>query len=134
MSTTYAVTVTIGRNIPSRHRDAAREDGIAEASRLDLRHLQLNDQAWEDYTKHIEEALETYVDEIETTSWWFETHDGIGEWDGVSEESRKVTLLFETPNGLPQSARENLVLDLLRARTAYYNDAAALAFGESVLV
>lgn len=137
MSTTYAVTVTIGRNVPQSQVDAALREGLVvqvPGSVDGWSHYQLTPQAWQAYTEQVEEALETYVDEIETTSWWTETHDGVGEWDGVFEESRKITLLFGTPNGLPLSAREELVLELLSTRTGFYQDAVALSFGESVLV
>jgi hypothetical protein len=135
MSTTYSVTVTIGRNVPQKHADAARRDGYATLNPDPSAPDQLSAASWQDFTDLVKEALETYAETIEPTQWWTtEQHDGVGEWDGVREESRKITLLFETQNGLPESARNTLVIDLLSARTGFYQDAVALSFGESVLV
>jgi hypothetical protein len=128
------VTVTIGRNVPSRHADAAVRDGHATTGSFAA---VLTDLAWADFTTLIVDALETYADVVEADSYWVEQHDGLGVWDGVEEQSRKVTLLLEPSEVLEarwQSAREDLVIDLLRARTGYYQDAVAVSFGESSLI
>jgi len=128
------VTVTIGRNVPPRHSVAAVRDGHAPDRHIHGPHnAVLTDQAWADFTALVVDALENYADVVEADSYWVEQHDGLGVWDGVEEQSRKLTLLFEAEE-IPADARQELTIDLLRARSGYYQDAVAVSFGDSNLV
>jgi len=125
-----SVTVTIGRNVPSQYVDLATRAGLVDGPTAAL-----SDQAWADFTELVVEALkdfESQVGGLEST--WIETHDGIGSWDGVEEQSRKITLLYET-DGMPIGIeRTQLAIALASARSGYYQDAVAVSFGDSTLI
>ena len=129
-----SVTVTIGRNVPARHADAARRDGYSLINENDV--AILNAGAWHDFTDLIVDALknfESQVNGIDDT--WTEIHNGVGEWEGVLEESRKVTIFFEaSPLQLLPEHIANLKQELLSIRTGYYQDALAIAIAESELI
>ena len=121
------VTVTIGRNVPAKRQAAALLDGVTDGTAL-------TDAAWSGFTSQITEALEQYAVSSESPSWWIETHDGLGEWDGVPEESRKITLLLDQAAEPSPLNRASLELSLIWATAAYHNDAVALSYGDSKLL
>ena len=130
-----SVTVTIGRNVPT---PATFTQDLNDTTFTnvgpDLQEtLVLTDKSWEGFTYLVTEALEHTAILSGATESWVETHDGLGEWDGVQEQSRKLTLIYN--GALPQGqALTQLEVALVLARTAYYQDAVALSFGESTLV
>ena len=126
-----SITVTIGRNVPEQAAADARRDGQAHYNEQDV--TILNAESWAGFTELIVEALEALPTRLGATESWIETHDGIGEWDGVQEQSRRVTLLH---NGGELAGRDLTTLEvtLVLARSGYYQDAVALTFGGATLV
>jgi len=125
-----SVTVTIGRNVPLTHNAEARRDGHADTINGQA---VLNTEAWQDFTSLVKDSLVNFAEDVNSTEYWVETHDGLGEWEGVTEESRKVTLLYQASPFAFQH-RPALIQDLLSARTGFYQDAVAVSFGDSTLV
>jgi len=130
-----SITVTIGRNVPARHADAAIKDGLAVKG-IGADRTVLTDRAWADFTDRVLDALknfESQVNGIDDT--WTEIHNGVGEWEGVLEESRKVTIFFQNPEqaNLDYPVAK-LKRELLSIRTGYYQDAVAIVIGESNLI
>ena len=124
-----SVTVTIGRNVPSQYVDLATRAGLVDGPTSAL-----SDQAWADFTELVVEALKNFESQVGgLESTWIETHDGIGSWDGVEEQSRKITLLFESES-IPALERTALAIALASARSGYYQDAVAVSFGDSSLI
>ena len=128
------VTVTIGRNVPTRHQDAARLAGLIPLY-TGKRAYALNDDAWQAFTDQVIDQLkfwESQVDGLEST--WVETHDGVGVWDGVTEESRKITLLYNAQAEDTAEDRRDLEQVLRSIRDAYYQDAVSVVWGDSTLI
>lgn len=112
--TINTVTVTIGRNIKGTPMPAARWEAFEHAVRLDL---------------------QQYAETIDADSYWTEHHAGVAPWQGVLEDSIKVTLLWSgsTLAELP-AHRADLRADLAQSAAVFEQDAIALAFGTSELV
>ena len=106
----YVYTVTIGRG---GHTDVSSP---------------LSDAQWSGF------QAETYgaLADVSTAQDVFEFHNGIGVWEGVSEESHKVTLLAERE--LPTDLKISLRADLARIGRRFEQDAIALTIGESMLI
>jgi len=130
-----SVSVTIGRNVPTpRTFTQDLNDTTFTVIGPELQEtLVLTDEHWHGFTELVKEALEMVPTLVGATESWIETHDGLGEWDGVQEQSRKLTLIH---NGAPLQGQDLTQLEvcLVLAKSAYYQDAVALSFGESTLV
>jgi hypothetical protein len=134
-----SVTVTIGRNVPTpRHFTQDLNDLTYTVVGPALQEtLVLTDSSWAGFAELVTDALTNYAQDIEADSYWVETHDGLGVWDGVQEQSRKLTLLFEPSEILEaraQSAKLDLLITLTASRSGYYQDAVGVSFGDSTLV
>lgn len=105
MDAITTVTVTIGRNIGSEPMDSDR---------------------WEAFQEDIRTILGQGVGR---ESSWIETHYGVGEWDGVREESAKITIL-----DADKSHMIGVHAPLRQVCETYGQDAVALATGLSILV
>lgn len=129
-----SITVTIGRNVPARHADSAVKDGLAVKG-IGADRIVLTDESWANFTDRVLDALKSFesrVGGLEST--WTEIHNGVGAWEGVLEESRKITLFYET-DGMPVGIETaDLKQQLLSIRTGYYQDAVAVVIGESNLI
>lgn len=110
----YTYTVTIGRNV-----------GDVPMSDLD----------WATFEDEVNEALVTVPYERQIA--FLETHRGTGVWQGVAEESVKVTMALIS--ALPEESegcRDLLALrnKLFRLAGLYGQDAIALTIGQSELI
>ncbi|WP_263729975.1 hypothetical protein [Cellulomonas sp. SG140] len=101
-----AVTVTLGRNVGT---------------------VPMAAEEWDDFQTDAEAILEGCT--VREDVWWCERHYGAGEWDGIREESVRVTLL-----GVVEVREAQLRLELAELADQYRQDAVALSWGESVLV
>ena len=131
----HTVTVTIGRNVPT---PATFTQDLNDLTYTVVgpalqETLVLTDSAWAGFTELVTDALTNYAQDSHATEYWVETHDGLGVWEGVPEQSRKLTLLFDVPPAL-QSPTTDLLITLTSARSGYYQDAVAVSFGDSTLV
>lgn len=105
----YVYAVTIGRNVKAW--GAPMHDGM-----------------WETFQDTISELMAAYAQEDD----FLEIHHGTGEWEGVPEDSTKVTLLRNEP-------LEEHDLDAIRYRlrleaTLFGQEAIALTIGQSELI
>ena len=100
----YSITVTIGRNVSD---------------------VPMPEQRWEEFEQDVQELLSR------ATGASIETHRGVGSWEGVVEESTKVTLLADNPLNVNIGYIRVNLADLVRL---YDQDAIALTIGESELV
>ena len=113
------VTVTIGRNVKA---------------------TPLSTDEWATFVNRAKDSLVAFESQINgLDSTWTETHFGTGTWDGVPEDSAKVTLFYETATGTFTSGEEQEAEDELRQTlaalaTRFGQDAIALNFGHSVLI
>lgn len=119
----YSITATIGRNITAAHPVRA--------------HQPLTLTEWEDFTNDVEDALTGPVRSARPLLLIVERHYGKGEWNGVEEESRKVTILAE----FDDAGSADMVEELRTIRTGlallanqYGQDAIALTIGQSELI
>ncbi len=109
----YALTVTIGRN-------------YGQSARPELRGTPMSDQVWSEFEDRVNELLVNCTD-----SGSVEMHHGTGVWDGMREESTKVTLLIENPLNVNEGYIRVNLEDLART---YGQDAIALTIGQSELI
>ena len=100
----YSITVTIGRNVSD---------------------VPMPEQRWRAFEQDVQELLSR------ATGASTETHRGVGSWEGVVEESTKVTLLADSPLNVNIGYIRVNLADLARL---YDQDAIALTIGESELV
>lgn len=109
-----AVTVTIGRN---RRPESTVEPNTA-----------LPETSWAGFVGAVRDALDHY---LAVPGSWIEVHYGVGEWDGVREESAKVTITGDhlTLERLPWVRNR-----LGRVAVFFDQDAIALHVGQSDLV
>jgi len=108
----HSVTVTIGRNFTSRlHPERTQE---------------LSAEAWKEFIEDVKDALSYHMIEDEDT---LEVHLGSGSWQGIEEESAKVTLLSSDP-----IFPAKLIKRLKTLAAIYAQDAIALTIGESELI
>lgn len=118
----FTYTATIGRN---RTRVTHNLDGTET-----LTHTPMSDHDWTHFKHAVKYALN------ESIGWgepYPETHDGIGTWDGVTEESHKVTAFTATVMADDYSLK--LLRDRLRQLAFDYGQQAiALHIGECELV
>jgi len=105
----FSYTITIGRNQSSTNEPMSTED-------------------WNKFQNHLKEYLETFM----LTADRLEIHEGIGEWNGISEESVKFTLL--TNIALLDWAIDDIKYELGTLAAVYDQEAIALTIGESILV
>ena len=99
-------TVTIGRNVAD---------------------LPMPELEWDTFIDCVQEVLAAVTDDSA-----IETHLGTGIWDGVVEESAKVTLLTDTK--LKEYEEGYLVLNFQRLARQFHQDAIAYTVGESTLI
>ena len=116
----HVYTATIGRNISTNHPDATRAG----------KPLTLTEwgQFVEDVTADMGSLARRWDYAGDDT---LEVHYGKGEWDGVEEESAKITLLTDMPLG--ECAVDDLRRLLTENARHYGQDAIALTIGTSEL-
>jgi hypothetical protein len=115
------VTVTVGRNVGS---------------------VPMSDSRWLAFIEQTEGVLEAFADTHGVAGdFWLERHIGRGVWDGVAEDSCKVTLntTDKLLAGLCDFTHGGLVCDCLIDELAWLSagfkqDAVAVAVGRSSLV
>lgn len=103
----HSLTVTIGRNYTN--------DGET---------FTLDDESWLNFQGEVRHLLGGYTGTLEQ-------HMGVGYWQGVPEESAKITLLVE--NSLNVNTGY-IRVNLERLARTYDQDAIALTIGESELI
>lgn len=103
----HSLTVTIGRNYTN--------DGET---------FTLSDGSWLSFQEEVRHLLGRYTGTLEQ-------HLGIGYWQGIPEESAKITLLVE--NSLNVNTGY-IRVNLERLARTYDQDAIALTIGESELI
>lgn len=101
------ITITIGRNVGD---------------------VPMTTNRWQSFRSNADYALRELVGFDQP----YELHEGVGEWNGVREDSHKVTVLLKEPI-------DAFLQDKLRARLAmladsYRQDAIALTISESELI
>ena len=102
----YVVSVTIGRNVGT---------------------TPMSDVRWATFEDEVSEYLSSGMQSDDT----LEIHRGRGIWDGVEEESTKITLLTNSTLPYGTIGLREFLSDLARR---YDQDAIALTVGESELV
>jgi hypothetical protein len=89
-----------------------------------------------DQTTNALKAFETQVYGLGDT--WTELHLGQGSWNGITEDSAKITLFYQEPKSSftndEQEAEDDLRKTLGDLAYRFEQDAVALNFGHSVLV
>lgn len=116
MSPTNVVTVTIGRNVPDNSPDTTVPDPLPMSS-LD----------WTEFQNAVASAL--WQTSSTNGEAWEERHYGTAVWDGVTEESAKITLLNASFTHVV-ALRQRLET----IRGMYGQDAIALSVGTSDLI
>lgn len=114
-------TATIGRNFSDSH------------PLTGLRGKPMTLSAWERFIKDVEvDMVRTLLGATGDISGLAEVHRGKGEWNGVTEESAKITILMDGA-ALPRDvhALHSLLSQLARE---YGQDAIALTLGHSILL
>lgn len=108
------VTVSIGRN-------------YGKIAPDDLMGKPMSDKEWTQFQRGVELFIS---DNMIGTGFMIETHKGVGVWDGVPEDSAKITaLLYNAEIGIGRLKND---LDFLRQ--THYQDAIALTVGDSELI
>ena len=110
----YSYTVTIGRNF------SGEIAGTVQP---------LPDVAWATFEDEVSELL---TSERTTTADAIEIHRGKGVWEGVEEESSKITLLTHFRLGVNAEGRVRAGLSVLA--DTYQQDAIAFTVGQSDLI
>ncbi len=108
------ITVTVGRNVRPSHPTLANKP--------------LSDNDWRAYVSEVSHLLRRYA--ANRTSW-IEVHYGIGTWDGVAEESAKITIHDARTGG---SAVPTLTRALRYLAGCHDQDALAVSVGRSELI
>lgn len=108
----YVYTATIGRNIST-------STSAYEMSAV----------RWETFIDYVSEQLSVYVFRTDDA---IEIHRGTGVWDGVKEDSAKITLL-KAQAPLEEKALDDLRRHLSELARMFDQDAIALTIGESEL-
>ena len=123
----YSLTVTIGRNVPDMHDQRDDVTGERIQAPMPLVH-------WETFVDEVAELLTSFAvtDNPEFDEDAVEVHYGRGVWDGVEEDSAKVTLLSHGTLNASENRRLNKVLTNLRHK--YNQDAIAVTTGTSTLI
>lgn len=101
-----SITVTIGRNVGS---------------------TPMNRKKWSNFIDCVQEVFAA----ITPDPSWIELHLGSGTWEGVTEDSAKVTLLI---GDLNQDDLDYLRVNLRRLARMFKQDAIALVVAESQLI
>ena len=114
----YVTTVTIGRNVPGPDAELPVlewETFIDEVS-----------EVWGElaYKRQLEATLQHQPD-----AFFLEVHQGVGVWDGVKEESAKVTIVSE----FVLTGKGDAITRTHEICKNYRQEAFALTVGESVL-
>lgn len=108
----HQTTVTIGRNVPSNNNEP------------------MSDREWADFQNSVVRGLySTLAYQGEGAA---EAHYGVGTWDGVSEESCKISVLHPEP--MSEGDKAFLRGWLQGTKINFYQDAIAFITGESELV
>ena len=122
----YSYTATIGRNFSNTH------------SNPDVQGEPMTLRAWESLVEYVTEEFRVTIEKTrktdgyawdENTEFRIETHYGKGTWDGVEEESVKISVLSDQPLTHLSYLRGALT-DLAEE---YGQDAIALTIGTSEL-
>lgn len=113
MSAINVVTVTIGRNVP-----ATPPEWIAQP---------MDNLSWQEFQNAVASAL--WTTSSTNGEAWEERHYGTAVWDGVTEESAKITLLNASFTHVV-ALRQRLET----IRGMYTQDAIALSVGTSDLI
>ena len=88
----------------------------------------LSDQVWQDYQDLVVSLLDNYREHSDMGHEMPEVHLGIGTWDGVPEESAKISLYHEGGFDL-DGIREQL----FRLKKDFSQDTIALLIGSELI-
>ena len=111
MSTSTAVHITFGRNVNTEP---------------------MSDEKWADFIETVRKDLTLTLTILGAERFDVETHTGIGTYDGITEESAKVSAYFE--GELPEDFQKALKVCLRSTALRFKQDAIALSIGQSELV
>ena len=116
----YSYTATIGRNVP-----ASNPNPMFAGKPMPL-------TTWETFIEDVSADMHTVSNNYQAGVATMEIHRGVGIWDGVEEESAKITLLLD--EALPEDRLSQMRRYLSELARQYGQDAIALTIGESELV
>lgn len=118
----HSYTATIGRNVPDMHDqyDDVTGERIQTPMSLTL---------WHQFVEDVEADMSTAL-HLDAEPVTVEVHYGKGVWDGVEEESAKITVLAESDRHFGLADLRGYLSELARQ---YSQDAIALTVGESEL-
>ena len=125
----FSYTATIGRNVPTF--TYAERDFHQDGDRITVS-APMSDERWVTFEGQVSALIASFARTWMAGTDVVELHRGKGVWNGVEEESTKVTLLTEMELG-------ECALTDLRKALAYYalhyqQDAIALTIGQSELI
>ena len=123
--TTHSITVTIGRNAPVTDPALPQYDDVT-GERITA---PMSDQRWGEFGRDAQGTLANSVHERQIVA--IERHLGRGSWEGVEEDSLKITYLLKS--ALTDEAVATLSRDLSELARLYDQDAIALTIGTSTL-
>lgn len=116
----YSYTATIGRNVP-----ATNPNPMHAGKPMTL-------TTWEQFVEDVKADMLTVSNNYQAGVATMEIHRGKGIWDGVEEESAKITLLLD--EALPKDHVNQMRRYLSELARQYGQDAIALTIGESELI
>ena len=123
--TTHSITVTIGRNAPVTDPTRPQYDDVTGARITEP----MSDQRWREFDMDAQGTLANNVFERQIIA--IERHLGRGSWEGIEEESVKITYLLKS--ALTDEAIATLSRELSELARFYDQDAIALTIGTSTL-
>lgn len=123
--TTHSITVTIGRNAPVTDPTRPQYDDVTGARITEP----MSDQRWREFDMDAQGTLANNVFERQIIA--IERHLGRGSWEGVEEDSLKITYLLKS--ALTDEAVATLSRELSELARLYDQDAIALTIGTSTL-
>ena len=125
----YSYTATIGRNLTSFVYDERDTHQDGEPTRVQV---PMSEQNWADFVDTIEAHFAGLILDWQDADAVVETHRGTGIWDGVEEESAKITLLSSGTMNPTELGQTRVLLNKLANK--YNQEAIAFTIGESELI
>ena len=123
--TTHSITVTIGRNAPVTDPTRPQYDDVTGARITEP----MPEQRWRAFEQDVQGTIEQNVFSRQVAA--IERHLGRGSWEGIEEDSLKITYLLKS--ALTDEAVAALSRDLSELARVYDQDAIALTIGPSTL-
>jgi hypothetical protein len=117
----YVYTATIGRNVP--------RTLIVDGEDRNLSPVPMTVTMWEQFIEDVKADMSMAL-HLDTEPIAVEIHRGKGAWEGVEEESAKITLLAESSRHFGLADLRSLLSENARQ---YGQDAITLTIGQSEL-